>query len=114
MCKAVDQVIHAELVRLVGLIEWAQAAAGPLPELRDVGVVVDDGHQPLAAIVILEDALEDWIAVDVRLRELIQGIGSKVVASNQQQVTKSLGSKLATLDAPATSQANPATHPNVR
>jgi hypothetical protein len=30
------------LVGLVCLIERAQAAAGPLPELRDVGIVVDD------------------------------------------------------------------------
>src|SRR5438034_1434631 len=77
VCKAVDQVIHAELVRLVGLIERAQAAAGPLPKLRDVGVVINDGHQPLAPIVILEDALEDGIAGDVRLRELIQVIDLK-------------------------------------
>src|SRR2546423_13946582 len=51
--QPVDQIIHAELVRLVGLIERPEAAAGPLPELRHVGVVVDDRHQPLARIVVL-------------------------------------------------------------
>src|SRR3954469_18903125 len=70
--EAVDQVIDAELVGLVGLIERAKAAAGPLPELRYVGVVVDDRHQPLGSIVVLEDALEDRIAADIRLREVVE------------------------------------------
>jgi len=65
VCETVDQVIHAELIRLVGLIERTKAPAGPLPELRDVGVVVDDGHQTLASIVVLEDALENRIAADI-------------------------------------------------
>src|SRR5437764_4590471 len=56
--EAVDQVIHAELVRLIRLIEGPQSAAGPLPELRDIGVVVDDRHQTLAGIVVFEDAFE--------------------------------------------------------
>jgi hypothetical protein len=44
VCKAVDQIVHTELVRFVGLIERAQAAAGPLPKLRDVGVVKEWKH----------------------------------------------------------------------
>src|SRR5580765_2514186 len=70
--QAIDEVVHAELVRLVGLIEGAKAAPGPFPELRDVGVVVDDGHQPLAAVVVLEDALEDRRAADVGLRKMVE------------------------------------------
>src|SRR6266545_2720947 len=60
--ETVNQVVHSELVGLVGLIERPEAAAGPLPVLGDVRVVVDDRHQPLAAIVVLEDPLEDRIA----------------------------------------------------
>src|SRR5262249_59885162 len=65
--QPVDQIVHAELVSLVGLIERPQAAAGPLPELGDVGVVVDDRHQPLRRVVVLVDAPEDRIAADVGL-----------------------------------------------
>jgi hypothetical protein len=37
MCETVSQVIDAVLVSIVCLIDRAQAAARPLPELRDVG-----------------------------------------------------------------------------
>src|SRR5689334_22540041 len=49
MRQGVDQVVDSELVRLVGLVERPQTKPRPLPELRHVGVVVDDRHQPLAA-----------------------------------------------------------------
>src|SRR4051794_35598136 len=44
VCQPVDQVVHAELVGLVCLVERTEAAARPFPELGDVRVVVDDGH----------------------------------------------------------------------
>ena len=40
--QPVDDVVDSELVRLVRLVERPEAAARPLPVLRDVGVVVDD------------------------------------------------------------------------
>src|SRR5581483_1606126 len=45
--QAVVDVVHAELVRLVRLVDRAQSGARPLPELRHVGVVVDDHLQAL-------------------------------------------------------------------
>src|SRR5262249_45209743 len=68
--EAVNQIVHTELVGLVRLIERAQPAARPLPELRDVGVVVDDGHQALGSIVVFEDAFEDRFAGHVCLRKV--------------------------------------------
>ena len=59
MRHAVEEIVHAELVRLVGVVHRPQSAAGPFPELRDVGVVVDDHDEPLLRIVVLVDAFEN-------------------------------------------------------
>jgi hypothetical protein len=53
-------------------VEWTKAAAGPLPELRDVRVVVDDRHQPLVPVIVFEDAIEDRVAGDICLRRVIE------------------------------------------
>src|SRR5207248_10125367 len=70
MRHAVDEVIDAELVRFVRLIDRAKAGARPLPELRHVGVVVDDDLQALVRVVVLEHAPEDRLAGVVGLRHV--------------------------------------------
>src|SRR5262252_1676214 len=65
VCKAINQIVDAELVRLVGVVERSQAAAGPLPVLRDVGVVVDDHHQAPRRIVVLVKTSKLRLASDV-------------------------------------------------
>ena len=70
--QAVEQVVHAKLVGLVGLVERPEPAARPLPGLRDVGVVVDDHMQPLARIVVFEDAAKDRLAAVVGLRKIVE------------------------------------------
>src|SRR3954466_1163592 len=51
--QTVHEVVDAQLVRFVGLIDGTKSLARPFPELRDVGVVVDDDLEPLALIVVL-------------------------------------------------------------
>src|SRR5215510_16469856 len=49
--EPVHDVVDAELVGLVGVVDGTEPGAGPFPELRDIGVVVDDHLQPLGWIV---------------------------------------------------------------
>ncbi len=69
VCEAVDDVVHAELVRLIGVADRREAGAGEFPEVRDVGVEVDDRDQALGRIVVLIDAAEDGPAEVVPLRD---------------------------------------------
>src|SRR5262249_27244462 len=68
MAQAVDDVVDAQLVGLVRVADRPKTGAGPLPELRDVGVVVDDHLQPLAGIVVFEEPAKDRTSGDVGLR----------------------------------------------
>src|SRR6185503_7953165 len=72
MRHPVDDVVDAELVRFVRLIDRPQPDARPLPELRDVGVVVHDHLQPLARLVVLEDSEADGGAGIVGLRDAVE------------------------------------------
>src|SRR5437588_1015644 len=55
----VNDVVDADFVRFIGLVDRFEAGIGPLPVLRDVGVVVDHHHDPLRRIVVLIDRPED-------------------------------------------------------
>src|SRR5215831_6746246 len=66
--QPVHDVVHAQLVGFVRVVDRTQAGTGPLPELRDVGVVVDDHLEPLCRIVVFVDAAEDGATGVVRLR----------------------------------------------
>src|SRR5436190_462843 len=56
---SVDEKIHADLERLVRLVDWLESRARPLPELRHVGVVSDRDHQPFARVVVFVYSAED-------------------------------------------------------
>src|SRR3954469_2572712 len=56
MRHRIDDVVHAELVRLVREIHRRVAGVGPLPVLADVVVHVGDRDQPFLRVVVLEDA----------------------------------------------------------
>src|SRR5262249_25328763 len=58
VCHPVNDVVHAELVRFVRLVDRFESRVRPLPVLRDVGVVVDHHHDPLRRIVVLVDRPE--------------------------------------------------------
>src|SRR5262245_18625524 len=62
--EAIDHVVDADLVGLIGFVHRTQPETRPLPELRDVGVVVDDHLQALRRIVVLEQPAEDRTAAD--------------------------------------------------
>src|SRR4029077_5487536 len=62
--ETVDHVVDADLIGLVGFAHRTQPETRPLPELRDVGVVVDDHLQALGRIVVLEQSAEDRPAAD--------------------------------------------------
>src|SRR5262245_48358382 len=72
MGHSVDEIVDTELIRFVRLIDRPQARSRPLPELRDVGVVVHDHLQALPRVVVLVNAAEDRFAVVVRLRHDVQ------------------------------------------
>src|SRR5215212_3133683 len=54
--QTVNDIVDAEFIRLVGLVDRPKARPGPFPELRHIGVVVDDHLQTLGWIVVLVDA----------------------------------------------------------
>src|SRR5262249_25603675 len=64
VAETVDHVIDADLIGLVGFAHRTQPETRPLPELRDVGVVVDDHLQALGWIVVLEQPAEHRTAAD--------------------------------------------------
>src|SRR5262245_56827700 len=72
MRETVDQIIDAQLVRLVRFVERPEPSPRPFPVLRDVGVVVDHHQQPLRGIVVLEYPPENRMAAVVSLREVLQ------------------------------------------
>src|SRR5580765_2868173 len=72
--QPVDDVVHAELVGFVRFVDRPQPRARPLPELRHIGVVVHDHLQALAAIVVLEQTIEDRPTRDVGLRDDVEPI----------------------------------------
>src|SRR2546422_3138782 len=72
MNHPVHDVVDAELVRLVRLVDRFQTRIGKLPELRDVGVEVHHDQQPLGRIVVLEDATEDRCSHVVVLRDDVE------------------------------------------
>src|SRR5262245_57755898 len=55
----IHDVVDADLVRLVGLVNRFESGVGQLPVLGDVGVVVDHHHDPLRRVVVLVDRPED-------------------------------------------------------
>src|SRR4029079_19584814 len=57
--ETVDHVVDADLVGLVGFADRTQPETRPLPELRHIGVVVDDHLQAFGWIVVLEQPAED-------------------------------------------------------
>src|SRR3954453_9618490 len=59
VCHTVNDVVHAELIRLVRFVDRFQAGVGPLPELRDVGVVIDHHQDPPGRVVVLVNGPED-------------------------------------------------------
>src|SRR5215471_8812238 len=67
-CRSVGETVHhvvdADLVGLVGFAHRTQPETRPLPELRDVGVVVDHHLQALGRIVVLEQPAKDRTAAD--------------------------------------------------
>src|SRR5689334_6301714 len=67
MRQRVDQVVHAELVGFVRLIEWPKPRRGKLPVVRDVGIEIDNDQQALLRIVVDEDPAKDWRPVVVEL-----------------------------------------------
>src|SRR6266853_3077214 len=70
----VHDVVHAELVGFVSLVHGPKAPSRPLPELGDVGVVVDDDLEPLAAIVVFVHTAEDRLSGIVGLRDDIEAV----------------------------------------
>src|ERR687890_733913 len=72
VCQPVDDRVDAELIGLVGVVDRAEAAARPFPELRDVGVVADEHLQPFPRVVVLEEPAEDRLARVVGLRKDLQ------------------------------------------
>src|SRR5439155_14557414 len=71
MRHAVDQIIDAQLVGFVRVVEWSETATRPLPVLGDVRVVVFDHHQPLARIVVLEQPAKHRPPSNVGLRKVV-------------------------------------------
>ena len=67
----VDDVVHAELVRFVGQVDWIVTAVAELPILRDVVVVVDDGEKAGFRVVVLEDTQEERSAPSPGVRVLL-------------------------------------------
>src|SRR6266850_5188068 len=72
--QTVHEVVDAQLVRLVGLIDGTKSLARPFPELRDIGVVVDDDLEPLARIVVLIYPAEDGLPGIVGLRHDVEPV----------------------------------------
>src|SRR5262245_26176394 len=62
MSHAVQDVVDAELVGLIGLVNWPEPGCGELPEVRHVGVVVHQGHHRLLRVVVLIDPEEPGTA----------------------------------------------------
>src|SRR5687768_3772253 len=54
----VDQVVHHDLVRLVGNVDRGVGLVGKLHQLAEVAVVPRDGDEPLVRIVVLERPVE--------------------------------------------------------
>src|SRR5689334_267757 len=59
--KPVDEVVHTELVGLIGFVDGPESCRGELPEIGHVSIEVDDGEQTLRRIVTFEDATQDWL-----------------------------------------------------
>ena len=74
MRQPVNDVVDAQFVGFVGVVDWPESGAGPFPELRDVGVVVDDHLQPLGRIVVFEHAAKNGAALIVELRDDVEGV----------------------------------------
>src|SRR5262249_55926252 len=72
VCHPVNDVIHAEFVRFVRLVDGLEPRVGELPVLRDVRVEVHHHQQPLRRVVVLEDPAEDRPARVVVLRNDVE------------------------------------------
>src|SRR6266850_175345 len=68
----VNDVVDAELVRLVRLVDRFESRIGKFPVLRDVGVEVHHDQQPFGRIVVFEDAAEDRLSEVVVLRDDVE------------------------------------------
>ena len=67
--QTVDEIVHAELVRLVREIDRVHARVGVLPVFTQVVVAVGDRDHPLLRIVVFEDPPIRRLSV-VRLEEV--------------------------------------------
>ena len=65
MGEAVEDVVHAELEASAGEVDRIPTVGliRPFPVVADVVVVVDDDHQSLRGVVVLEDAVEQGVEV---------------------------------------------------
>src|SRR5437899_1398543 len=74
MRQSINEEIHANLERLVRLVDRLDPGAGPLPELRHVRVVPDHHHQPLAGVVVFVNPAEDRRPRIVEIRNLAERV----------------------------------------
>src|SRR5262245_99639 len=73
VCERVDDVVHAELIRFVGIADRRKARIRIFPVFRDVVVVVRDCEQPLRRVVVLEQTVEDRPEAAVVRRQEVVG-----------------------------------------
>src|SRR6185295_9313460 len=69
---AVDELVDADLVRPVVLVDRLDVGVGPLPELGDVRAVVAEDHHPLVRVVVLVERQEVRRRRIVVLRDLLR------------------------------------------
>src|SRR6478752_2529102 len=69
---AVDELIDADLVGPVVVVDGLEVGVGPLPELGDVRAVVAEDHHPLIGIVVLEEREKVRRRRIVILRDLLR------------------------------------------
>ena len=59
MCQRIDDVVHAQLERLVRQTDRHPTRVSPLPGVTDVVVVVRHRQEPPVRVVVLEQPVED-------------------------------------------------------
>src|ERR1041385_2016257 len=87
----VDDVVHAQLVRLVGEVDREEPGVREFPVLAHVEAVVDDRHHPLLRIVVLEDAVELGLdppiigMLEVERRDPVEGVEDRVIGGERDE-----------------------------
>src|SRR3982750_3999270 len=69
---SVHDVIDAQFVGLIRFVNRPETSRREFPEVRNIGAVVDDHHQPLLRIVVLEHTKELRLVAVVRLRNDVE------------------------------------------